>query len=391
MSEAADRQVGFSVAGLLLVGSCLPILGAVLLAPLLPLIQQAFADTPGVEVLTAITLTAPGLAIALVSPFAGLLADRLGRKRLLVAALPFYALFGTAPLYLQSLPLIAGSRFLLGGAEAIIMTICTTLLGDYHHGRTRERMMALQTVCVSASSVVFVVAGGLLGVQGWRTPFWLYTVGLLLAPLAAALLWEPLNRAQAKRSARPIPWGRVGPLCALTVVMAVALYIVPAQVAFLLRGIGVADTAVAGLVNGAGQFAVLAGATSFTTLRRRLSFPVIGAIGFGIAGAGLVGLSQAHALAPIVAAAMINNLGIGMLVPGLLAWVTGLLDLEQRGRGTGAFTASLFFGQFLSPLIVIGISAPLGGLSAAVGAIGAAVLLAVPAVLLAGRGAPPRL
>ena len=40
-------------------------LGAVLLAPVLPRIQEAFAGTPGVEALTPIVLTAPALIIGL--------------------------------------------------------------------------------------------------------------------------------------------------------------------------------------------------------------------------------------------------------------------------------------------------------------------------------------
>lgn len=78
----------------------MPVLGAVLLAPVLPTLNQAFADTPGVAILVPLTHTLPALFVALFSPLAGYDADRVGRKQLLIYAMLAYAAFGTAPLWL---------------------------------------------------------------------------------------------------------------------------------------------------------------------------------------------------------------------------------------------------------------------------------------------------
>ncbi|MGB3168315.1 MAG: hypothetical protein WBB62_02440, partial [Rhodococcus sp. (in: high G+C Gram-positive bacteria)] len=64
----------------------------------------------------------------------------------------------------------------------------------------------------------------------------------------------------------------------------------------------------------------------------------------------------------------------GLLLPTLLLWVVSDLEFAQRARGTGAWTAATFSGQFLSPLLVLA----LGSLPIALVAIGAAsVVLAV--------------
>ncbi|MFE7902918.1 hypothetical protein ACFU3E_36590 [Streptomyces sp. NPDC057424] len=91
---------------MLMAGSCLPILGAVLLAPVLPKIQEHFATVPGADkALVPMVLATPALALALPAPFAGVIFDRLGRKGLLVVAGVLYTLFGTAPLcWTRSLP-----------------------------------------------------------------------------------------------------------------------------------------------------------------------------------------------------------------------------------------------------------------------------------------------
>ncbi|MFG2894493.1 MFS transporter [Streptomyces sp. NPDC048248] len=149
-------------------GSCLPILGAVLIAPVLPRMQDHFHGVAGAKALVPVALTIPALALTLLAPFAGAIVDRLCRKRLLVVAIGLYAVFGTAPLWLDALGAIVASRALVGVVEATIMTCCTTLLGDHYSGRVRDRYLALQTMCASASATAFFVLGGVVGSAGWR-------------------------------------------------------------------------------------------------------------------------------------------------------------------------------------------------------------------------------
>ncbi|MGY1671786.1 hypothetical protein [Geodermatophilus sp. SYSU D00710] len=81
------ERPGRAQALVLLFSSCLSVPGAVLLAPVLPRIQDAFAGTPGVETLTPVVLTAPALVIGLTAMIAGRIVDRVGRKRLPVGVL----------------------------------------------------------------------------------------------------------------------------------------------------------------------------------------------------------------------------------------------------------------------------------------------------------------
>lgn len=149
--------------GILLVSmSCLPVLGAVLLAPIQPQLLDAFAGTAGVEALVPLTITAPALMIALLALGAGRIVDAVGRIRLLTTALVVYSVFGIAPLFLDSLPLIVASRLGVGVAEAATMTCCTTLIADYFSGKQRARYFGLQVVFTSLSAVVFIGLGGAL-------------------------------------------------------------------------------------------------------------------------------------------------------------------------------------------------------------------------------------
>jgi len=383
-----ERQARLPQSLLLLLGSCLPVLGAVLLAPILPRMQEHFADTPGVAVLVPIALTLPALMIALLAPVAGIIADRLGRKPLLIGAMVLYTVCGVLPLWLESLQVIVISRAGIGVAEAAIMTCCTTMMGDYYSGARRERMFALQMVATSLSAAIFIAVGGVLGERGWRTPFALYGLGLVFLPLMAWLLWEP--RAQvvtATTVSRAFPWRPLAPLYALAFLAGLSLFIVPVQVGYLLNLLHVEGSQQIGLTMGASQLGVLVGALSFRLFSgvpayRQMLLALVAA---GIGG-GLLAVADSHGL--VVIAVLINGLGIGLMMPTLLTWIMSQVDFQQRGRAAGGFTSMFFAGEFASPLVVLAITGGVtSALPAALGIVaGVQLVVALACIRLRGSG-----
>ena len=122
------RQAG-NVHGLvLLAAAVMPIMAITSIIPVLPLLLREFADVPGSAALVPVALTVPALCVALFSPIAGWLSDRIGRKRLLVGSLTIYAGCGFAPWFMESLTAIIASRVALGIVEAAIMTLTTALI-----------------------------------------------------------------------------------------------------------------------------------------------------------------------------------------------------------------------------------------------------------------------
>lgn len=352
-----DRQAGVAQSILLLAGSCLPVLGAVLLAPILPRMQAHFADTSGAQVLVPIALTIPALMIALLAPFAGLIVDRVGRKPLLLVSMMLYACCGLLPLWLDSLGAIVASRAGLGVAEAGIMTCCTTLIGDYYQAARRERLFALQMVATSLSAAVFIALGGALGQDDWRTPFYLYVIGLVLMPVMAMLLWEPAaNRVEASVThSERFAWNPLLALYLLSVLAGVSLFIVPVQAGYLLTSLHIDSPQQIGMTMGANQLGVLAGALLFSMVAR-VRRPWLLLLAFGLAGLGGLAMAQAASQMTMIVAVMINGMGVGLLLPTLVTWVMSLVSFSQRGKAAGGFTAALFLGEFLSPLAVLGLN-----------------------------------
>ncbi|MGF4042127.1 MFS transporter [Paenarthrobacter nitroguajacolicus] len=381
----AGRAAGKTQAALLVAGSCMPVLGAVLLAPVLPTLNQVFADTAGVAILVPLVLTVPALFVALFSPLAGYVADRVGRKQLLIVAMLAYALFGTAPLWLDSLGAIALSRVGVGIAEAAIMTCCTTLITDYYAGQQRNKYLGLQTMVSALAATAFFALGGVLGSISWRTPFWLYAVSAVLVVPMIFKLWEPAkSQAHVATTAKqPVPWRQIGAPAAVTLFGGIVFYALIVHLPYVITGLGVTDTGLIGGAAAVASLATAAGAISFRYLAklgtRKL---LVGA--FGLAAVGLCVVSAAGSVPLAILGAVVASAGTGVLLPTLLTWAVNGLEFSQRGRGTGIWTATLFIGQFLTPIVLGATAAALGNLALALGALGGACALALLAVLVRG-------
>ncbi|MBW6434533.1 MFS transporter [Actinoplanes hulinensis] len=384
-----ERRAGMPQLVLLLAGSCLSVLGAVLIAPVLPQMTDHFADVPGADVLVPIVLTVPALIIGLTAPFAGLIADAVDRKRVLILAMIGYTLFGTAPLHLDSLGAIIGSRVLVGLCEAAIMTCCTTLIADYWSGPRRSRYLGLQTLLASVSATVFLGVGGALGSSGWRTPFWLYTVAALLAVPMYLLIWQPARTAPGERLP-PLPWRRLRVPCLVTLAGGVVFYALIVELSFVLDEAGVTATATIGALSALMSLATAIAAGSFARLSGRTPRALL-PVAFGSSAAGfLIIWASGGAIPVITAGAVLTGAGTGLLLPVLLTWATNGLSFAERGRGTGLWTGTLFIGEFLSPVLIMGLSGAFGGLRPALGVLGVATaVLAVAMPAIVPRSAAP--
>jgi predicted MFS family arabinose efflux permease len=379
------RPARWQQAFALLAASCLPILGSVILAPVLPQIAAEFRGAAGVAALAPMVLTAPALMISLTAPIAGRIMDRHGRVRALLIGLIVFAALGTAPLVLDSLGLIVISRVGLGIAEAFVMTGCTVLLGDFYTGFRRDRMLSLQTVVTILSSTVFFALGGSLGTHGWRTPLWLCLSSLLVAVALMAAIGAPRNHdllardsaaGQRIRGERP----RLGLPLAVSLAGGFIFYSLVVELPFLLNEQGVQSAAVLGAASALTSLSAAFGAASFPRLSQggtRWLLPST----FFAGGAGLLVVAVAGGVAGVIAGACLTAYAMGLLLPTLLTWVQVGLHYSVRGRVTGLWVGTFFFGQFGGPLLLLVTARAVNGLGNALGALG---LVSLSVALLLG-------
>lgn len=376
-----ERGDGNAAQGILLcLLSTLSVAAALLIAPVLPAIATAFASDPNAQTKTILALAVPALVVAVTAPFAGGLVDRAGRKGVLLLSLVLYLACGLAPFILTNLDHILLSRVGVGLAESGFMTASTTLIGDYFKGPRRENWLVVQTGTASVAAVVLTAVGGLLGQYGWRAPFAVYGLALLFIPMVMLLIREPKH--EKAELVQRFPLGRVLPLYVIGLVIAILFFIVPIQTPFLLTERGMGAPQIIGLTSAVGGIAVPLGGLIFKILSKwKLSQHLL--LAFVLIAGGLFLFVGDGRYAVTCAGIVMTGLGCGITLPAVLTAIMARLSFEQRGAGTGGWQTAFFLGNFISPVLVLALTAQLHGLSTALLAIGAAAGAAAVLSLIA--------
>lgn len=332
--------------------SSLTIMANATIAPSLPGLAAAFADTPGIETLAGAVLSLPSLAIILSAGLFGWLADRVDRRRLLPIVMVVYALGGASGAVASTMSEILAGRIFLGLGVAGVMTLSTMLAADLWHGEARARFMGRQGAAISAGGIVFLLLGGALAEVSWRGPFLIYLVALPLAVLAYAVLPGNDTKDRSARGApTPMPWGVVARIGGLAFFAMVMFYIIPTRLPFLLVELDINAPSASGLAIAAMTAAGLPMALLYGRVRARLSPARIFAISFAFMATGYLLISVATGFFTVIAGTMIAGLGLGLLMPNQNNWLMGAVPEDARGRAAGALTTLVFAGQFTAPFV----------------------------------------
>ncbi|MGA3156607.1 MAG: MFS transporter [Steroidobacteraceae bacterium] len=363
------RQPGFLQGWTLVASAWLAVFASgALIGPILPRMSEHFRSVPHVEVLISLVATLPSLFVALLAVPFGMLADRVGHRRVLFWATLLYGLLGMAPYGLDALPAIVVSRAGVGIAEAAIMTCGAALIGRYFRGQRSARWYALQTGTAPIAALIAIALGGGLGERDWHTPFLVYSFGLVLFVAVTTLLWEPGRAAPgvgttAAEDAR-IRWPRLLGICAITLFALSAFLVTVIQTGFLLTERGIPSPRLIGLGQALASLANPAGALLFGLWRAPARSKLTLSLLLMGAGFAVIGLEPSWQAA--LGGAAITNLGCGMILPTLITWALEGMPDAARGRGTGTWMCASFLGQFISPLSIVWLKQWSGSLSGAV-------------------------
>ncbi|MGW5700796.1 MFS transporter [Amycolatopsis japonica] len=336
--------------GTVLAAAPLTIMAAAIIAPSLPAMREDFADTPGSGLLVRLALTVTSLAIAISAPLSGIVADRVGRRPLLLTGLGLYAVSGTAGFFVDDLYLLLITRAALGLAVGGIMTAVSTLITDWFTGGRRASFLGLQQAFASLGGVVFLPLAGLLATVSWHAPFWIYSVSAIVAVFAIVSLREPERNSPAVGEGGRLS-ARVVGVYVLAFVVTLAFYMAPTQLPFLLEGFGSGPVVVGAVVAGSTLTGVV-GALAFPRLRRRLGPTAITTVSVALMGAGWLVIGTAGTVAQVVTGLLAGGLGVGFVVPNLNLLLAESADPARRGRVLSGLVTGIFLGQFLSPLVV---------------------------------------
>ncbi|MFL6631896.1 MAG: MFS transporter [Massilia sp.] len=392
------READWRQGWILVISGFLPVMAIIALAPTLPTLLGHFRDVPNPALMVPLLITAPSACIALLAPGAGAIADRFGRRPLLLWSMAFYAAGGLVPFAIDNFWAVVAGRVVIGIGEAGVLTVVNTLLADYFEEEARHRWLMLQGVVGSVLGTLTIASSGFLAAQGWQWPFLVYAVALPILLASLAFLFEPESRHRQGQpgqanAATPFPYAIAFMVAGVTVLLSTIYYVQVINFSVLLKDLGVADPQKIGLSMAIPSIGVPLGAIVFKLTTRYGAGAQIGLVFLGYA-IGLSGIGLAPNYQVALAFAFIQQLANGIIVPALIAWAQSKFSFEHRGRGMGWWASSFFAAQFLSPAVVNLMRGSVGNLQGAFLAFGLiSAACAVGAGLLrvrAGRLARPQ-
>jgi len=306
----------------------------------------------------------PGAAIG------GRLADKLGRKRVLMCSVALFGLFSIATTQVWDLNSLLAARFLtglgLGAAMPNLIALCSEAAAPHQRNTAVGVMYCGMPFGAALAAVIGIVSPG---DEGWRHIFYVGGVGpLLVLPLLAIFLREsaqfeavrsPLNTSKNSQEpstsvARAL-WqeGRAGTTIALwisylgtLIVLYFLINWLPSLV--LSRGLTrVQSSVVQMMFNIGGGIGAIVIASMMDRIGRR---PTVIGMYIGIAAA-LAALASASGGVSMACGGLLAGL---FLVGGqsvLYALASTLYPTQMRGTGVGAAVAVGRFGSILGPLI----------------------------------------
>lgn len=369
---------------------------AVLAVPTVTPVFPRLAEELGVGggqiglIITAFSL--PGMILA---PFLGMLADRLGRKRVLVPSLLLFALAGTTCAFVRDFHSLLLLRALQGVGGAALGSVTVTLIADRFQGEARASAMGLNGSFLSIGAALYPTLGGLAGTIGTYYPFAFAAVALPVALLVLTRLSDTQERTtlrvrdQFKGLGMSLLRAKVAVLFLAGILTGILFYGTYLTYLTLMLGQRFGATpAEIGLITACMPASFALSASQFRRVSRVLSPPATIATSFLIYAVAVALMPMMPTQWALVVPVMLFGLAHGVNVPAQQVGLVELAPQVHRAAFMSLNTTIIRGGQTVGP-VVVGVAYVAAGLT---GTFVASALVAAGAALvgwtaLARRGA----
>ena len=159
-------------------------LGFAVTSPILPDLATFFGVSRGSIGLVQAAVSVPGV---LFSALIGYMADRLGRRRVVLTALVLFSVFGCAGFFARSFWSLIVVRFLQGVGTSGILGMGIVLIGDAFEGDARTRAMGFNLTGVTLIAMLGPIVSSQLATGGIFRSFLIFLIGFPLAVWASRM------------------------------------------------------------------------------------------------------------------------------------------------------------------------------------------------------------
>jgi len=321
-------------------------------------------------------------AYAAALPFAGLIADRLPRKRLIVGGLIFWSLVTLATAFSTRYWHLIVFRAVQGLGEAFYFPASMSLISDYHGPATRSRAMSLHQSSVYAGTIAGgTVAGMFAQFFGWRSGFYFFgSLGVALGLVLLAALAEPIRGTADLDESASIPsssaWKSVVQVLQIPMVNAlIAVFICANFVALVMltwlpsflhdkfhMSLSMAGFNSTAWLQAASVLGVLSGGVAADRLARRRPGGRMATQAIGLlAGVPFLALTGSTLSIPVLVGALIGfGLFKGLYDANIWASLYDVVPVQLRATAVGLMNSIGWLGGGAAPVIVAVLASHIG-------------------------------
>ena len=334
--------------------SLMGVMGVSLISPVLPDLRPVFGVTDAQVGLVITAYTLPGVVV---TPFVGLAADRLGRRRVVVPLLVLFAVAGAGVAFARTFAEVIALRFLQGVGASALITLAVTLIGDVYDGPRRDAVIGVNGSTIGTGAAFYPLLGGALAGIRWSAPFLFFGVGAVVAVAAVVALDEPDAERSTDvrtyltrlRAVATLPQA-LGVFVALFAAFLIFYGAVLTALPLLLRDAYALGAGRIGATLSAVAVASAVVSSQYGRLSDRLTAPRLVAVGFVAYGLGLFGVRLAPSPLAVAAALLVFGVGFGVAMPAIDTTVVTLVDDDLRAGVMGLRTSVLRLGQTVGPV-----------------------------------------
>jgi len=332
------------------------VLGVSSITPAFPKIITVFSiSTQKIGLLITI-FTLPGLIL---TPVLGVLADRYGRKRILIPSLFLFGIAGGACALVRDFHLLLTLRFFQGIGAAALGSLNVTLIGDLYAGKERTAMMGYNASVLSVGTASYPFIGGAMALLGWYYPFFLPLVAIPIGIIVIIYLKnpEPESTQHLKHYLREV-WKNVynrhvaGLFIASVIVFIILYGSFLTYLPVLMGKEFKSSSLVIGMVMSAMSISTAITSSRLRSLTRIFSEKGLIQLSCLFYALGLVLFPLMHKMELLFIPAIIFGLGHGVNFPSIQSLLAGMAPMKYRGAFMSLNGMVLRLGQTLGPLVM---------------------------------------
>lgn len=312
-----------------------------------------------------------------VSPFAGVVADRVSRKKLVVGSLFVWSAVTYLMGYASDFTQLYWLRALMGVSEALYIPSALSLIADWHEGKSRSLAIGIHMTGLYVGQAVGGFGATIAATFSWHSTFyWFGIIGIVYSAVLALLLHDkPKTSAAVAASPNPTTlmkkesvWRGLSVVLSTWAFWVILIYFaVPSLPGWATKNwlptlfeknLGL-DMALAGPMStitiAASSFVgvLLGGVMSDKWVQRNIRGRIYtSAIGLGMTIPALILLGFGHSVVAVVGAGMLFGIGFGMFDANNMPILCQIISAKYRATAYGIMNmVGVFAGAAVTHLL----------------------------------------